>query len=132
LYEIHSTLADSKENKLDICAIVLPEYHQYLKIFEKDNADKLPPHCPSNHKVLLVLGFNPPFSPLYSLLYPDLQELKSWLNDYLSKGFIHAYYSLATSLILFITKGDGLLRLVIDYCRMNKGTIKNRYLLPLL
>jgi hypothetical protein len=132
LYEIHSALADSKENKLDICAIVLPEYHQYLKIFEKDNADKLPPHCPSDHKVLLVQGFNPPFSPLHFLLHPDLQELKSWLDDHLSKGFIHACCSPATALILFVTEGDGLLRLVIDCCGINEGTIKNRYPLPLL
>jgi hypothetical protein len=67
LHEINTALAEPKENKLDIPTIVLPEYHEYSKIFEKVNAKKLPPHRPSDHKVPLVDGFNPPFGPLYSL-----------------------------------------------------------------
>jgi hypothetical protein len=38
----------------------------------------------------------------------------------------------AATPILFVKKGDGSLRLVIDYRGINEGTIKNRYPLPLL
>jgi hypothetical protein len=38
----------------------------------------------------------------------------------------------AAAPILFIKKGDGLPRLVVDYHAINEGTIKNRYLLPLM
>jgi hypothetical protein len=61
-----------------------------------------------------------------------LEELKRWLKENSSKGFIHASSSPATTPILFIKKGDGSLRFVIDYCGINEGTIKNRYPLPLM
>jgi hypothetical protein len=34
--------------------------------------------------------------------------------------------------MLFVKKGGGSLRLVVDYCGINEGTIKNRYPLPLM
>jgi hypothetical protein len=76
--------------------------------------------------------FKPPFGPLYSLSHPELEELKHWLDKNLSKGFIRTSSSPTTTPILFIKKGDSLLRLVIDYRGINEGTIKNRYPLLLL
>jgi hypothetical protein len=86
LYEINTTLAKEDDKKPDICNIVPPEYHNYLKILEKANADKLPPNCPSDHTILLMDWFKPPFGPLYSLSRPELEELKCWLDENLSKG----------------------------------------------
>jgi hypothetical protein len=100
-------LAKDDDNKPDICTIVLPEYHDYLKIFEKANTDKLPPHCPSDHTILLRDGFKPPFGPLYSLSSAELQQVKSWLDENLSTGFICTFSSPATAPILFIKNGDG-------------------------
>jgi hypothetical protein len=48
LYEINTALAKEDDKKPDIHTIVLPKYHDYLKIFEKANADKLPLHHPSD------------------------------------------------------------------------------------
>jgi hypothetical protein len=132
LYEVNTVLAKEDDKKPDIHTIVLPEYHDYLKIFEKANADKLPRHCPSDHTILLTDGFKPPFGPLYSLSHPELEELKCWLDENLSKGVIHTSSSPATALILFVKKGDGSLQLVVNYRGINEGTIKNRYPLPLL
>jgi hypothetical protein len=77
-------------------------------------------------------GFKPLFGPLYSLSCPELEELKCWLDENLSKGFIHTSSSPATAPILFIKKADGSLQLVINYRGINDGTIKDRYPLPLL
>jgi hypothetical protein len=96
------------------------------------NADKLPPYRPSDHTILLMDGFKPPFGPVYSLSHPELEELKCWLDENLSKGFIYTSLSPATTPIVFIKKGDGLLRLGVDYRGINEGTIKNRYPLLLL
>jgi hypothetical protein len=60
-------------------------------------------------------GFEPPFGLLYSLSPPGLEELKRWLEENLSKGFIHTSSSPAAALILFVNKGDGSLCLVVDY-----------------
>jgi hypothetical protein len=109
LYEINTVLAKEDDKKPDIHTVVLPEYHNYLKIFEKANADKLPPHCPSDHTFPVMDGFKPPFGPLYSLSHPELEELKCWLDENLSKGFIRTSSSTATTPILFVKNGDGLL-----------------------
>jgi hypothetical protein len=132
LNEINTALQEPKEDKPNIEAIVPHEYHKYLKIFEKVNANKLPPHRPYDHKILLEDGFQPPFRPLYSLSCPELEELKRWLKENLSKGFIHASSSPAATPILFIKTGDGSLCLVVDYWGINEGTIKNHYPLPLM
>jgi hypothetical protein len=132
LYEINTALAKEDDKKPDICTIVPPEYHDYLKIFEKANADKLPPHRPSDHTIPLTDGFKPPFGPLYSLSHPEMEELKCWLDENLSKRFIRTSSSPAAVPILFVKKGDSSLRLAVDYRGFNESTIKNRYPLPLL
>ena len=48
------------------------------------------------------------------------------------KGFIRASSSPAGAPILFVKKGDGSSRLVVDYRGINEGTVKNRYPLPLI
>jgi len=82
--------------------------------------------------ILLREGFTPPFGPLYSMFRTKLQTLKEWLEENLSKGFIRALSSPAASPILFVKKTDGSLRLCVNYRGLNEGTIKNRYLQPLL
>jgi hypothetical protein len=76
LNEIITALQEPKHNNSNIKAIIPPEYHHYLKIFENINANKLPPHHPCDHKIPLEDGFEPPFGPLYSLSCPELEELK--------------------------------------------------------
>jgi hypothetical protein len=77
-------------------------------------------------------GLTPPFGPLYSLSRHELEALKEWLEENLSKGFIRTSSSPAASPILFVKKGDGSLRLCVDYRGLNEGTIKDRYPLPLI
>jgi len=58
----------------------------------------------------------------------EVQTLKEWLEENLSKGFIAPM----ASPILFVKKTDGSLQLCVDYCGLKEGTIKNRYPMPLL
>jgi len=50
----------------------------------------------------------------------------------MDKGFIRASSSMAAAPILFVKKGDGSLRLVVDYRGINEGTVKNCYPLTLI
>jgi hypothetical protein len=109
LYEINTALAKEDDKKPDIRTIVPPKYHDYLKIFENVNADQLPPYRPSDHTIPLIDVFKPLFGPLYSLSHPKLEELKCWLDENLSKGFIHTSLSPTATPILFVKKGDSLL-----------------------
>jgi hypothetical protein len=58
-------------------------------------------------------------------------ELDKWLEENLAKGYLRPSKSPMASPVFFIKKKDGKLRLVQDYRRLNKITIKNRYPLPL-
>ena len=60
----------------------------------------------------------------------ELNELKAQLKDLLDKGFIRPSISPWSALVLFVKKKDGSLRMCIDYCQLNKVTIKNKHPLP--
>ena len=48
----------------------------------------------------------------------------------LNKGFIRPSTSPWGAPILFVRKKDGSLRLCVDYCQLNKVTVRNKYPLP--
>ena len=134
LYDINRGL-DRKaieEGRLKIEVLVPVEYHDFLPLFSDIAARELPPHRPYDHTIPLKEGFSPPFGPIYSLSRTELEALKAWLEENLSKGFIHSSSSPAGAPILFVKKSDGSLRLCVDYRGLNDGTVKNRYPLPLL
>jgi hypothetical protein len=108
------------------------EYHEFSKVFSKEEADKLPEHRPYDHKVTLQPDSTPPWGPIYSLSPEELQVLRQYIDDNLRKGFIRASQSPCAAPILFVKKPDGSLRLCVDYRGLNKITIKNRYPLPLI
>jgi hypothetical protein len=81
LNEINTALQEPKDGNPNIKAIVPAEYHQYLKIFQNVNADKVPAHRPCDHKIPCEHGFQPPFQPLHSLSRLELQEMKRWLEE---------------------------------------------------
>jgi hypothetical protein len=56
-----------------------------------------------------------------------LKILKKYLNKNLEREYIQHFISRAGTLILFILKKDGSLRLYVDYKNLNKIIIKNRH-----
>ena len=57
----------------------------------------------------------------------ELKELKLQLKDLTDKGFIRSSISAWGSLVLFVKKKYGTLRICIDYRQLNKVSIKNNY-----
>jgi hypothetical protein len=118
--------------EVDVRELVPRKYHDFLDVFDKKEADKLPPHRPFDHHIPLVEGANPSFGPIYPLSPLEQLELKKYLEENLKKGFIRPSESSVASPILFVKKKDGSLRLCVDYRRLNSMTVKNRYPLPLI
>ncbi|KAK8609334.1 hypothetical protein V6N13_061783 [Hibiscus sabdariffa] len=58
------------------------------------------------------------------------KELKIQLQELLDHGFIRPSSSPWGAPVLFVKKKDGSLRLCIDYRKLNKLTVKNKYPLP--
>lgn len=69
---------------------------------------------------------------MYFLNRTELEALKTWLENNLSKGFIHSPSPPTGAPILFVKNSGGILRHCVDYRRLNEGMVKNRYPLPLL
>ena len=62
----------------------------------------------------------------------ELKILKIYIKTNLANSFIWPSKSHAGILILFVQKPDGILRLYVNYQRLNNLTIKDRYPSPLI
>ncbi|KAI3822127.1 hypothetical protein L1987_09708 [Smallanthus sonchifolius] len=60
----------------------------------------------------------------------DVPVLMIQLEELLDRGFIRPSISPWGSLVLFVKKKDGAMKMCIDYKELNKHTVKNKYPLP--
>ncbi|SYW81645.1 uncharacterized protein UHO2_00167 [Ustilago hordei] len=102
------------------------------EVFDEMEADKLPQHTEHDLHLELMEGSRPLQGPLYLKGPKEMAELRKYLNENLAKGFIQPSKSPARSLVLFIPKKDGGLRLCMDYHSLNEITIKNQVPMPLI
>ena len=61
---------------------------------------------------------------------PELNELQIQLEELLRKGYIHPSVSPWGALVLFAKNKYRTLRLCIDFRKLSKSNIKNKYPLP--
>jgi len=109
------------------------EFQADLKEIGEEFAKALPKHrsyeCKIDHKEESMA----PWDLIYPLSEYKLQTLRQWLKEMEKIGKIRRSTSPAGSPILFVPKPSGRgLRLCVDYRALNKITIPNRYLLPLM
>ncbi len=87
---------------------VLPQqYHSFHDVFNKIEAEKLPPNCPQDHEILLKPGAEPPHYVIYPMGQDELHACKDYLEKYLDKGLIQLSQSPAAAIVLFVKKPDG-------------------------
>ena len=116
---------------VNISIPILPlEYYNFANVFNEKKVAKLLILSKVEYTIETIRDL--PFSLLYSLLEVQLKVLKEYIKSSLKKGQIIYSKSLARVFILFAPKKDDSLRLYIDYQSLNKVTIKNHYLLPLI
>ena len=97
-----------------------------------DEFSGLPPHREIEFCIDVVSDTTPIYMPPYRMAPAELKELKEKLQELLDKGFIRPSISPWGAPVMFVKKKDGTLRLCIDYRKLNKVTIKNRYPLPMI
>ncbi len=109
------------------------EYCHHLKVFSEKATARLPPDCPWNHAIKLKP--NAPASirgRIYPLTQLENEALKKHVDEQLAKGYIHPSKSPYVAPFFFIKKKSSELRPIYDYQELNKWTIRNYYLLPLI
>ncbi|MBW0509401.1 hypothetical protein O181_049116 [Austropuccinia psidii MF-1] len=109
--------------------VVPSVYHQYLDVFYKVKADKLPPHHSCDHHIELE-GPLPPVGVIYSLSNQESDTLRAYISDNVEKGFIWPSSSSTGAPVLFVKNKDGGLCLCLDYRKLNAVTRKNKYPVP--
>ncbi|GJY24260.1 hypothetical protein Tco_0397918 [Tanacetum coccineum] len=81
-------------------------------------------------QIKLVPGVAPVAQAPYRLAPSELQELSTQLQELSDKGVLRPSSSPWGAPVLFIKKKDGFFQMCIDYRKLNKLTVKNRYPLP--
>ena len=106
LRDIDIALAPKKH--IDPATKLPAEYHNYLDVFSKSDADVLPKHRPAyDYTIDLMEGKTPTWGPLYSMSADELKVLKAYIEEMVDKGFIQASSSPAASPVLFAKKPGG-------------------------
>ena len=138
--ELHLAASQTEEDleayrrskNVDPATIVPQTYEEWLDVFSRKEADTLPKHGPYDHAIHLKEGSEPPATTLYGMSRDEALELRRYLDENLSKGFIRASRSEAAAPVLFAKKPGGGLRFCVNYRGLNAITVKNRYPLPLI
>ncbi|GKE13956.1 putative reverse transcriptase domain-containing protein [Tanacetum coccineum] len=87
----------------------------------------LPPARQVEFQIDLVPSAAPVARAPYRLAPTEMQELSTQLQELSEKGFIRLSSSPWGAPVLFVKKKDGSFRMCINYCELNKLTVKNRY-----
>lgn len=107
----------------------IPIVREFPEVFPVDL-----PGAPVDREIEFTIELVPGTQPIskapYRMAPAEMKELKTQLQDLLEKGFIRPSTSPWGAPVLFVKKKDGTMRLCIDYCELNKVTIKNKYPLP--
>ncbi|OCB83965.1 reverse transcriptase-RNase H-integrase [Sanghuangporus baumii] len=109
-----------------------PYLEEYADVFSEESFKHLPNHQMWDHAINLKLDFKPSDYKVYPLSPKEQEAMKEFIEENLVSGHIRQSKSPMTSPFFFIKKEDGSLRAIQDYRKLNKGTVKNKYPLPLI
>ena len=124
-YLAHVVDTRSSEVRLEDLLVV----RDFLDVFPND-LPGLPPKREIDFPIDLVPSTAPISLPTYTMASAELKELKTQLQELVDKGFIRPSMSPWGAPVLFVKKKDDTWRLCIDYRKLNKVTIRNKYPLP--
>ncbi|SMR52326.1 unnamed protein product [Zymoseptoria tritici ST99CH_3D1] len=111
------------------------EFDNYKHLFDRRAAESLPnlllPYrANSNLPIDFELGSKIPFKKPYLIGEKELAIVRKHIDNLIKKGVIRESKSPCSLPVLLIKKGDGRIRVCINYRAVNAITVKNRYPLP--
>ena len=112
--------------------MVPKRFHQWLKVLGKVESERMLVRKVWDHAIDVKEDFKPSKAKVYPLSRNEREEVQRFVDKHLKKGYIRPSKSQQTSPVFFVRKKDGGKRMVMDYCRLNKQTVKNNYPLPLI
>lgn len=104
--------------------------HSYKDVFEEPKA--LPPHIFLDHHINLKPNFEPRNQRPYRYPFVQKSEIEKLIREMLTAGIIQPSHSPFASPVILVKKKDGTWRFCVDYRKLNEGTIKDKYPIPLI
>jgi hypothetical protein len=123
---------------VNVDELLPPQYHPWKQAFDRTLANTLAQHRPNvDLQIPIEKDANGeekllPWGPMYGMNCDKLLVLRKILTDLLDKEFIRVSNSAAAAPVLLAHKPCGGVRFCVNYRALNKITIKDRYLLPLI
>ena len=103
---------------------------EFAYVFKNELPTEVPPCRNVEHRIKLVPRANPITQPPYQMSIKEETKVRKVVDEYLSKGLIRSNFSPFASPTLLVKKKDESFCMFIDYCALNKVTIKHRYPMP--
>ncbi|KAH9459172.1 hypothetical protein Pst134EA_033023 [Puccinia striiformis f. sp. tritici] len=131
------SLGEELEGKVPIFSVspdfsLPPQFQQFADVFRPQDNCTLPPHRSMDISIKLRDGAVPPFGGLYNLSVDEMSQLKDYVDDNLSKGFIRVSSSPAAAPIFFVRVPGKKPRPCVDYRGLNSMTVRDSYPIPIL
>ncbi|GJX68164.1 putative reverse transcriptase domain-containing protein [Tanacetum coccineum] len=129
VFLVYVTMKEDKDKSEGKRLEDVPIVRDFPKVFPKD-LPGIPPARQVEFQIDLVPGAAPVARVPYRLAPSEMKELAEQLQELSDKGFIRPNSSPWGAPVLFVKKKDRSFRMCIDYRKLNKLTVKNRYPLP--
>jgi len=111
--KVRKTEKDKDEEVLK--RLVPQKFWKWKKVFGKRESERMPARKVWDHTIELKEGFTPRKGKVYSLSREEREEVQTFVEDQLRKGYIRPSKSPQTSPVHFVAKKDGTWRMVQDY-----------------
>lgn len=120
----------SKETEAQIPVLFGQLVKEYPQVFEKPL--ELSPVRTRDHAITLRPGTAPVNVRPYRYPYVQKNEIEKLVQEMLATGIIQPRHSPFSSPVLLVKKKDGSWRFCADYRALNKVTVSNRFLIPII
>jgi len=112
--------------------MVSKRFYWWLKVFGKVESKIMPVRKVWDHTIDVREDFKVSKAKVYSLSRNKMEEVQKLIEEHLRKGYIRPSKSQQTLPVFFMGKKDRGKRMVMDYHKLNRQTVKNNYPLPLI
>ena len=133
LRAVETTQEAAETEKKAILEQIPAAYHQYWEVFSERASYRFPPEWEEDHAIVLKEGAPDKIDcKIYQQTVEELEATRQFITESLAKGFITDSKSPYASALFYRKKKDGKLWPIMDYCILNKWTVRNNYPLPLI
>ena len=131
-WEIWDKEEEVARSEVEAKKLVLEKFHKWIKVFEKKQLKRMLTRKMWDHVIDVKERFVPRKGKVYLLSREEREEIREFLKEQLRKRYIRPLKLPQMAPVFFVGKKDRKKQMVQDYRYLNKWTIKNNYLLPLI